>query len=122
MNAPPYETCMAMRKGASHPLDPSPCMGCPSCKRNQYRRALETERHRQALLDLRSDMREPAEREGGLMRHFYDRICATLNCEESAKIMRNPERTGGWAGANRVARQFDRIAARAALQEGNGDE
>lgn len=30
--------------------------------------------------------------------------------ELSANLMRDPERTGGWVGAERVARQFDRLA------------
>lgn len=90
MNAPPYETCMAMRKGASHPLDPSPCMACPSCKRNQYRRALEMDliRHREALLDIRSDLREPAERNEGLCRYFYNRLCHTVRCLDDQRDLR----------------------------------
>ena len=32
--------------------------------------------------------------------------------ELSAEIMRDPERTGRWAGAERTARAFDRIAQR----------
>ena len=37
--------------------------------------------------------------------------------EVTAQIMRNPERTGGWSGAERVARQFDRIAKLAATAD-----
>ena len=38
----------------------------------------EIEWLREALQSLRSDLREPAEREGGLFRHFYDRVQAAL--------------------------------------------
>lgn len=34
-------------------------------------------------------------------------------CEMSAGIMRDPARTGGWAGSEKTADQFDRIAERA---------
>lgn len=37
--------------------------------------------------------------------------------EMSAEIMRDRERTGGWEGAERVARQFDRIAEMAGRLE-----
>lgn len=38
--------------------------------------------------------------------------------EMSASIMRDARRTGAWEGAERVARQFDRIAVKAALNKG----
>lgn len=38
--------------------------------------------------------------------------------EMSAEIMRDSRRTGGWEGAERVARQFDRIARKALQHEG----
>jgi len=40
--------------------------------------AAEIERLREALQSLRSDLREPAEREDGLFRHFYDRVQTAL--------------------------------------------
>lgn len=39
--------------------------------------------------------------------------------EMSAEIMRDPRRTGGWEGAERVARAFDRIARKALQHEGS---
>jgi hypothetical protein len=38
-------------------------------------------------------------------------------CEMSAGIMRDRERTGGWQGAEKVARQFDRLAELASQLE-----
>lgn len=57
---------------------------------------------------LRQAIMEVRERDGRL--HFIRRVS-----EESAKIMRDPVRTGEWAGAEKTARQFDRLALRAAL-------
>ncbi len=37
--------------------------------------------------------------------------------EVTAALMRGPERTGGWSGSERVARQFDRLAALAATTD-----
>jgi hypothetical protein len=37
--------------------------------------------------------------------------------EVTAAMMRDPERTGGWSGSERVARQFDRLAALAATTD-----
>ncbi len=37
--------------------------------------------------------------------------------EVTAALMRDPERTGGWSGSERVARQFDRLAALAATTD-----
>jgi hypothetical protein len=44
--------------------------------------------------------------------------------EESAKLMRDPVRTGGWDGAERVARHYDRIAhqIREALEASNDQD
>lgn len=37
------------------------------------------------LLDLRSDLREPAEREGGLFHYFYQRVSEQLGLSALAK-------------------------------------
>lgn len=38
------------------------------------------------LLDLRSDLREPAEREGGLFLHFHRLVCEQLGMTPNAKV------------------------------------
>lgn len=43
-------------------------------------------------------------------------------CEMSAGIMRDRERTGGWEGAEKVARQFDRLAELASQLESTAPE
>lgn len=57
-----------------------------------------------------------AERDAALAR--LHRISRTS--ELSAAVMRDKTRTGGWEGAERVARAFDRIAALAAQEADRG--
>lgn len=62
-----------------------------------------------------SEMRY-SEKEAALAACRDDLHMVKRMAEMSAGIMRDPRRTGAWEGAERVARQFDRIAVKASLK------
>ncbi len=60
------------------------------------------------------------ERELGALRQTMHEV--RRMAEMSAEIMRDRRRTGSWEGAERVAKQFDRIAKRCAVNEEDSRE